>query len=197
MWLGCDSQQAQTVLLRPVVVPLLVAEAAGKRKPRVWRKPAVKPVRYGDANAALNGAWGLYCRVCGLHPEQDRPRLRRGAARVARREVGSTKQLTRDEKWQVAEWLNDLTEQKDGGYNAHLRGHCDDLGRVSRLYEAASGLLLGLGESITPGAYETPPYELLCDLLQEHEAHCPGQERCTLLADAEALLTGADARRAA
>ncbi|MGV3721457.1 MAG: hypothetical protein ACO1SX_11165 [Actinomycetota bacterium] len=171
-------------------------------RPRVWRRPAPAVTRHGDANAAVFGAWGAYAWVKGINPD-DRAKMLHAMSHLLRREVTTRRDLsaahpgglTNEDRWTVAAAFNDLTQRLDGGFLAHLRGHCDDLGRVVRLREAACGLMLGFGEPYRPGGNARATYDLLCARLEEHMDRCDGHERCTLLADAEALLT--DARRAA
>lgn len=201
MYFGFDFYVTRDLSALPFVAPAPVAKPEAPRawKPRKSREADVE----AKPRAAMFAAWGAYTWAKGF-PGEDRAKMLRAINHIiTSREVTTRKPrsprcpdgMTDDEYSACAARINLWTVALDDGFQDHLRGHCEELGREVKARNAACGLLLNHGEPYYPGGEGPAMFDALCHALEEHLDRCDGHERCTLLAECEALLT--DARRAA
>lgn len=163
-----------------------------------WSPPEPEPFRRRPVRERLHGrwdragfaAWRLYCHVHGLDYRDD-SRMRKGLSRILRREIATRRSITLPEWRQCTEELDFLIQRRDGGLHGVLFGHCPEIQADRRLLPAVYAVLLGYPDPTPLFGAERETWEHLRNLAVPHCQACHGGEFCTLLAEAEALLSGA------
>lgn len=145
--------------------------------------------REGDGNGAMFAAWGLYCHTHGFRAsgKEADERMRRGIAKILPEFTGKRSEMSSAQCFQIARFIDGMTQARDGGLHARLFDHCPEFRADRRLLPAAYGLLTGFGEPLLMFGAEPEHWRAVRDALLEHTQTCAGGEACSLLAPAKEL----------